>query len=255
MKFQVIRPLLYFGNFSRFLQDKGYIMNYEKSSPETIQTLFSKIASRYDLCNKALSFNLHKRWNKKLVNLLLGSGENILDLCAGTGDIAFEFKRNAPNSKVTLLDFCEPMLAVAKSKAEVLGHSFEFVQGDATKLPFGDKEFSQVSVAYGIRNVQDPVKCMAEAYRVLKPGGVFGILELTRPENWVVRVLHSWYLKVFVPLIGRLITGNKEAYQYLDQSIKNFQLFKSQLESVGFQEVRVIPLTFGIASIIVAKKL
>lgn len=235
-------------------------MTYTKSSPPTIEKLFSIIASRYDLCNKTLSFNLHKRWNRKLVNELIGSAkpEHILDLCAGTGDIAFEFKRQiGQDVKITLLDFCAPMLDIAKTKAEKSGtSSFTFIQGDATILPFEHEQFSHISIAYGIRNVQEPLKCVSEAFRVLKKGGHFGILELTRPQNRFISACHSLYLKRFVPLIGGLLTKNKEAYEYLNNSIHHFsaESIKNKLESVGFQNIKTIPLNFGIASIITARK-
>ena len=237
-------------------------MTYTKSSPETIQEMFGKIASRYDLCNKALSFNLHRLWNRTLVRELLKehSPSKILDLCAGTGDIALEFARQQKTANVTLLDFCGPMLDIAKEKTETEGFKntqFSYVEGDATMLPFVNDTFSHVSVAYGIRNVQNPLKCMQEAYRVLSANGVFGILELTRPKNPFVRLFHSLYLKTFVPMIGSLVTQDKEAYHYLNRSIKQFQAasaLEKMLIETGFKDVRTIPASFGIASIIVGSK-
>ena len=237
-------------------------MTYTKSSPKTIQEMFGKIASRYDLCNKALSFNLHRLWNRILVKELLkeNSPSKVLDLCAGTGDIALEFARQHTKADVTLLDFCAPMLDVAKEKAKMQGFreaQFSYVEGDATILPFKNNTFSHVSVAYGIRNVQNPLKCVQETHRVLSPDGVFGILELTRPTNPFVGLFHSLYLKTFVPMIGSLVTQDKEAYQYLNRSIKQFQTasaLEKMLIETGFKDVRTIPVNLGIASIIVGSK-
>lgn len=237
-------------------------MTYSKAAPKTIQEMFGKIAKRYDLCNRALSFNLHRVWNRKLVKELLKANapSKILDLCAGTGDIALEFARQKKTVDVTLLDFCAPMLNIAKEKTESHAQdkaAFSFVEGDATNLPFKEGMFSHISVAYGIRNVQNPLKCVQEAHRVLLPGGVFGILELTRPKNRIMGSFHSIYLKTFVPMIGSLVTQDKEAYQYLNQSIKQFQTsstLEKMLEETGFQDVRTIPVTLGIASIIIGSK-
>lgn len=237
-------------------------MSYSKTSPKTIQDMFAKISSRYDLCNKALSFNLHKLWNRALVAELLKREppKKVLDLCAGTGDIALEFSRQQNGIGVTLLDFCAPMLGVARQKAEIKGikeTDFSYVEGDAMHLPFNDDTFSHVSIAYGIRNVNTPLKCVQEAHRVLRSGGAFGILELTRPENQAVRLMHAFYLKTFVPLIGSIVTQDREAYQYLNRSIKQFQTaaaLEEMLRATGFDEIRTIPLNLGIASIIVGVK-
>ncbi|CRX38142.1 bifunctional demethylmenaquinone methyltransferase/2-methoxy-6-polyprenyl-1,4-benzoquinol methylase UbiE [Estrella lausannensis] len=237
-------------------------MTYTKSAPETIQEMFGKIAARYDLCNKALSFNLHRLWNRTLVREILNGTppSKILDLCAGTGDIAIEFAHQSKGADVTLLDFCAPMLDVAKEKAQSEAFKeavFSYVEGDATLLPFNEGSFSNVSVAYGIRNIQNPLKCVQEAHRVLVPGGTLGILELTRPKNPLVGFFHSLYLKTFVPMIGSLVTQDKEAYQYLNKSIKQFQTasaLERMLIETGFVNVRTIPASLGIASIIVGTK-
>lgn len=234
-------------------------MSYKKNSPESIQNMFSKIASRYDLGNKVLSFNLHKRWNRKLVKELLkeNSPMKVLDLCAGTGDIALEFAKNG-TKHVTLLDFCQPMLDIAKNRAEKHGihPSFSYIEGDATNLPFEENSFSLISVAYGIRNIENPLRCIQEAYRVLEPGGAFGILELTRPKNRFMGAMHSAYLSTFVPLVGSLITKEKQAYQYLNQSIKQFEADSTldMMKNTGFKKVRAVPLNFGIANIILGHK-
>lgn len=240
------------------MTDKGKNMSYKKSSPSTIQGMFSKIASRYDLGNKTLSFNLHRVWNKRLVRELVAGvpPSKILDLCAGTGDIAFEFAKQG-KAHVTLLDFCAPMLEIARQKAKNLNNgAFTFIEGDATNLPFDENSFSRVSVAYGIRNVLEPLKCVQEAYRVLEPGGTFGILELTLPKNPVMRTLHSFYLNTCVPIIGSLITKDKEAYQYLNQSIKQFKAsaLEEMLRETGFINVRSHAMTFGVASLVIGTK-
>lgn len=231
-------------------------MVYDSRQPETIQHLFADIATRYDRCNQIMSLNMHRRWNQKLVNTVVmpNQPQVYLDLCAGTGDIAFAYLQRGGSAQVHLIDFCQEMLNVAKVKAEKLGfRNIIFTQGDAQAIPLPDCSVDCVTIAYGIRNVANTAQCIREVHRVLKPHGRFGILELTRPHNPLMKVGHTIYLKTILPLLGRLVASNKEAYQYLCNSIQTF-IPVTELETMfadsGFSQVKTLPLFGGIATII-----
>lgn len=232
---------------------------YQKTEPETIQSLFSSIAPYYDRTNALLSFGLHERWNGVLVNALSSfSPSSLLDLCAGTGEIAFNFLKINPLAQATLLDFCPEMLAVAEAKGISFKKRFSLIEGDAQAVSLPDASFDAVSIAYGIRNVQNPEQCFQETYRLLRPNGVFGILELTRPNNRFMRFGHACYLKTFLPLLGKWVAKDQQAYRYLSQSIQSFVSpldLKKNLSTVGFSSILIKPLMSGIATLILAKKL
>jgi len=237
---------------------------YTKQQPESIQQMFGSIAKRYDRTNAILSFQLHKRWNYELIKLI-GTDEktrSLLDLCSGTGDIALRFLRESSELKeVVFLDFCDQMLEIAKQKAYneqlVKKHRLQFVTTDAQSLPFADSSFDAITVAYGIRNISNLAACFKEAARVLKKGGRIGILELTRPENPILNFGHQTYLKTLLPLMGRLLTENRDAYRYLSSSIKNFispKNINQLLTQCGFEPAMIKPLNGGIATILIARK-
>ena len=237
--------------------------SYNKNQPETIQSMFGSIASRYDKTNAILSLQMHRLWNAQLVRSVVKKGNPLsaADLCSGTGEIAFSFLKRAQNpSTVHLIDFCPEMLACAKQKAlnlPFMQHRLNYVQADVQKLPLGDKSVECATMAYGIRNVQDPAKCIKEVYRVLKPGATFGVLELTQPSNPLIRLLHTFYLKTIMPVLGKMVTSNKDAYQYLCNSIQSFIKPKDLaaiFSEAGFKNVTIKPLHGGIATIITGEK-
>lgn len=237
--------------------------SYNKNSPETIQAMFGSIAKRYDTANAINSLQMHKRWNRELLRRVgIGpSSPALLDLCCGTGDIAFAWlKQSTESRKVYMLDFCDEMLSCAKLKADKLGlqqHEIDYIQADAQNIPLPSASVPFATVAYGIRNVKDPLKCMQEVYRVLQPGGVFGILELTRPTNPIVKLGHQLYLKTVLPLVGKWLTSNREAYDYLCRSIDQFippAELESMLKSAGFTRTSRKTLACGIATILVGRK-
>ncbi len=234
-------------------------MSYTKSDPSSIQSLFNSIAPYYDRTNTMLSFGLHQKWNCAFIKKV-GQPKCLLDLCAGTGEIAYGFLENTWSDKAYLLDFSEKMLKEAKRKSERLGihpERLEFIQGDAQEIPLPDMSVDAVTIAYGIRNIKEPIKCMKEAYRVLKWQGKFGILELTRPNSAFLRYAHSGYLHLGIPLLGKLLTRNRKAYRYLCNSIHHFvdpQELRHQLFETGFARVELIPLHAGIATILIATK-
>jgi demethylmenaquinone methyltransferase / 2-methoxy-6-polyprenyl-1,4-benzoquinol methylase len=238
--------------------------NYSQSNPSSIKELFKTIATHYDTGNAILSFNMHKNWNDHLVESALSSPlkEPLLDLCAGTGAIAYAYlkKKNSP-SQVILLDFCQEMLNEAKKKltpCSLKNHLIDYLCADAQEIPLKDASVGAITMAYGIRNIKDKRKALKEAYRVLKTGGQISILELTRPKNRLLAQGHKLYLKTCVPLLGKLITNNKNAYEYLCQSIKEFvsqEDMVSFFQETGFKRVQCKTLSFGIATLFTAKKL
>ncbi len=230
--------------------------NYCKENPKTIETLFDSIAARYDLGNLLNSMGIHKLWNRRLIDATLSCKPySILDLCAGTGEIAKGCLKQDPSLKITLLDFSHEMLALAKKRID--SESALFVQANAEKLPLQDQTFDAATCAYGIRNILNRNAAFCELYRVLKPGGFLAICELTRPDNNILRLMHKAYLKTFVPLIGKLITNNEAAYTYLSKSIDSFiakEVVAQEIRQAGFSEVQIAPQTFGIATLFFAKK-
>lgn len=228
---------------------------YDKTAPHTIQNLFSTIAKDYDLANCVLSFGLFRLWNQRLIKAT--TADHLLDLCAGTGDIALGGMKQKRYRKATLIDFCSEMLSIAKEKAKKQSIDLDYVCADVQTLPFKENAFDAATMAYGIRNVKEPEKCLREVYRVLKPGATLGILELTRPTTAFLRAGHRLYLKTCVPLLGRLVATNGDAYKYLSSSIKGFispkELIALLLKS-GFHEPTITPLTGGIATLMTCQK-
>jgi demethylmenaquinone methyltransferase/2-methoxy-6-polyprenyl-1,4-benzoquinol methylase len=238
--------------------------NYTQQTPESIQQMFGSIAQRYDRANAVMSFNMHKIWNARLIKEVSGnkSHTDVLDLCCGTGDIIFGFlKKQSPPCKAHCLDFCEEMLECArmkeKSMPEIKHHQLSFIQGDAQEIPLKDNSIDCATVAYGIRNVKDPAKCIADTYRVLKKGGIFGILELTIPENPIMKLGHRIYLQNVLPLIGRFVSDNQMAYEYLCNSIHTFippKKLMEMLKDAKFTKIKRVSLLGGVATIITGEK-
>lgn len=220
-----------------------------------IREYFDTIAGQYDRNNAVLSLGLHKQWNRALIDAVSPTGGHLLDLCAGTGAIgltALELP-NAPSS-ATLVDFSHEMLAIARARAP--GNA-TCIEADVQHLPLEDQSFDAVTQAYGIRNVADPVQCAREVFRVLRPGGRWGILELTRPPNRLIAPFHQLYLRALVPTLGRLLSSDKQAYSYLSTSIRHFvdpQTLSIQIEKVGFKRASCRRLTLGTATLCVFEK-
>lgn len=240
-------------------------MSFQSNSqnPETIQNLFNQIASRYDRTNALLSFNFHRLWNRQLIKEVRQKSphRSLLDLCCGTGEIGFGLlKKERIPYKAYLLDFSEEMLHFARQKEKKLSlekHEINYIQGDAQQIPLSENSVGGVTIAYGLRNVKEPLRCVEEAYRVLSPFGAFGILELTRPSSPLLCALHRFYLENCLPFVGRLLTSHQEAYEYLCRSIQAFmspEEIVDLLEKSGFVRIRVLPLTGGIATLIIAEK-
>jgi demethylmenaquinone methyltransferase/2-methoxy-6-polyprenyl-1,4-benzoquinol methylase len=235
---------------------------YNKNDPQSIQKMFGSIAKQYDRTNAILSLQMHRYWNQELIKLTLlkNAPESYLDLCCGTGEISLKYLKNCPfPCTAYLLDFCPEMLFFAQERAKNLNshHKISYLQADAQEIPLPKESIDCMTMAYGIRNIPDPNKCFREIHRVLKKEGKIGILELTQPVNPLLKAGHSLYLNTVIPLMGKLVTSNKDAYQYLCKSIKSFtqpQEMEKMLIAAGFKSVSIKPLMGGIATILVAKK-
>lgn len=224
--------------------------------PSTIKAVFSNIAEKYDKLNSWMTLGIYKSWNQELVNTVQrrSTTNHLLDLCAGTGAISELFIRQKKQAKSTLIDFCKPMLDLAKKR---LGAKARYIEADVMELPIKDAAFEAITISYGIRNVRYPKRCIAEAYRVLKPGGVLAILELTRPKNFLIRLLHRLWLRITLPLLGKAIAKNKEAYCYLSNSVEQFLPVENLiflLKSAGFSSMQIKQMSFGAVTLISAKK-
>lgn len=238
-------------------------MVYEKSNAEGIKELFNSIAKPYDAVNSVMSCNMHKRWNLELIKLAIAprNPKTYLDLCCGTGAIAYSYLAQIDYlPTVYMLDFSEGMLNQAKAHALKLSLPLEklhFLEADAQNIPLPSESIACATVAYGIRNVTSPEKCIQDVYRVLEPNGTFGILELTVPRNKLMRWGHQLYLRLLLPLIGKIFTSNQEAYKYLGKSINNFiapQALKNMMQDTGFKNIQLHSFCAGSATIIVGHK-
>jgi demethylmenaquinone methyltransferase/2-methoxy-6-polyprenyl-1,4-benzoquinol methylase len=216
--------------------------------------MFSKVAANYDKANSVLSVGIHHLWRKKLVRYSgAKAGDRVLDCATGTGDLAIEFKKNVAAGEVIGTDFCKEMLEPAPAKAQALGLDIHFEQADVTQLQFSDKQFDISSISFGIRNVSDPVKALREMARVTKPGGRVMILEFGQVNIPVFGGLYNFYSQKVLPKIGGLVTGQGEAYEYLQKSSAAFPcregFLKLMDDSGAFSHREYISLTGGIAYI------
>ncbi len=219
-----------------------------------VRTVFEQIAPRYDLLNHLLSFNIDRRWRRRALRSLGWRSTptgRYLDLCAGTLDVGAELAREpAFRGFVAAADFALPMLKAGAGKAPRA--SVSPVAADAQRLPFADWTMDGAIVAFGIRNVASLDAGLREAYRVLKPGARFVILEFTTPRSWVVRTGYQFYFHHVLPLIGGIISGHRTAYRYLPQSVAHFPgeaELAARMRAAGFRDVTWESLTFGIAAI------
>lgn len=221
--------------------------------------MFGGIARRYDLLNHLLSGNIDKRWRSRVAKELrpsLVSGARVLDVACGTGDLALTLAR-AGEAHLIGLDFCRPMLEVARSKAGESPQRVPFVEGDALRLPFADGSFDAVTIAFGLRNLAGVGEGLRELRRVLAHGGRVAILEFSSPVVPGFRAIFNFYFRNVLPRIGGLISGSRGAYEYLPDSVSKFpdqKRLAEMMREVGFVEVAYINLTGGIAALHTGRK-
>ena len=220
-----------------------------------VRGVFTSVASRYDVMNDLMSGGVHRLWKDAMMDWLAPRpGQSLLDVAGGTGDIAFRFLSRAPGARATVLDLTEAMLAEGRRRAEATRHAdaLSWVAGDAMALPFPDRSFDRYTIAFGIRNVTRPEGALAEAHRVLKPGGRLLVLEFSRVPNALLRRAYDAYSMNVIPRIGQVVAGDRSSYQYLVESIRRFPdqaRFAAMVEAAGFDQVRHRNLTQGVAAL------
>ncbi len=234
---------------------KGSDLNKKKQ----VEKMFDTISGNYDGLNRVISLGIDKKWRKKVVQLVVEKKpESVLDIATGTGDLAISFaKFNIP--KIVGFDLSEGMLAVARKKVieKNISDKIEFLQGDSEEMPFESNSFDAITVAFGVRNFEELEKGLAEILRVLKPGGIFVVLETSVPTKVPFKQGYHFYSKAILPLVGKLFSKDKVAYNYLSESASVFPYgedFNNILRKIGFKEVKNKPQTFGVASIYIASK-
>lgn len=239
---------------------------YKKVNPsdktKLVEGVFDNVASRYDLMNDFMSVGIHRLWKNRFVQMMHPrANRKLLDVAGGTGDIAFRYRKAAGDSaKITVCDINKEMLKVGRDRAIDRGHlkGFEWVEGNAESLPFDDREFHLYSIAFGLRNVTHIDNALADAYRVLKPGGQFFCLEFSHLKNATLQKAYDEYSFRIIPKIGEIVAKDRDSYQYLVESIRQFPKqaeLSARLETAGFENVKVVNLSGGIAAIHIGNKL
>ena len=220
-----------------------------------VREMFANIAPRYDLINHLLSANIDKRWRRRVVEelrKLLPADAKVLDVGCGTGDLSIELFENMA-AEVTGIDFCGPMLKLAKTKAPEL----QFIEGDALRLPFAEASFDGLTIGFALRNLADVDRGLRELLRVLKPNGHVAILEFSHPANPVFASFVRFYNWRLLPWIGGIVSGSRGAYEYLPDSISKFpdqEGLASMMRAAGFADVRFENLSGGIAALHVGRR-
>jgi demethylmenaquinone methyltransferase / 2-methoxy-6-polyprenyl-1,4-benzoquinol methylase len=224
------------------------------SAARAVREMFSSIAPKYDLLNHLLSANVDKLWWRRTAcsfsTVLSRPGARVLDLCCGTGDMAFALRKQAPDAQIVGGDFSHAMLKLALAKSSA-GPGMNWVEADALQLPFPDDHFDLVTSAFGFRNLADYDAGLREIHRVLKPAGECGILEFSDPPGLRGKI-YSVYFKSVLPRIGKLISGNNGAYSYLPASVARFPSppeMIQRMQQAGFHDAAWTPYTFGIAGL------
>jgi demethylmenaquinone methyltransferase/2-methoxy-6-polyprenyl-1,4-benzoquinol methylase len=236
------------------------LVNPDKSS-DRIAGMFDAIAPRYDLLNRVLSAGIDRRWRARAIRSLgLTGRETLLDVCTGTADMALEARATGAAARVLGVDFAAAMLSFGMQKIRGAAESarITLVRGDAMRLPVRDAAADAVTVAFGIRNVEQPEVACVEMARALRSGGRLAILEFGVPRVPGISTLYLWYFKYLLPLVGRVMSGHSAAYSYLPASVGSFPPppeFVTILRRAGFTDVRADPLTFGIVYLYTARKL
>lgn len=231
----------------------------ELNKKKQVEQMFDNISENYDSLNRVISLGTDQSWRRKLIDMVISTQpKTILDVATGTGDLAIALAASSAE-KIVGLDISAGMLSVGQKKinAKKLDHKIEMVQADSEDLPYANDFFDAITVAFGVRNFENLDKGLSEINRVLKPGGIFVVLETSVPTQFPFKQGYYVYSKAILPSIGRLFSNDKSAYGYLSESASKFpfgEAFNNILKKNGFSNVKHFPQTFGVATIYVASK-
>lgn len=231
----------------------------ELGKKKQVEQMFDTISDNYDNLNRMMTFGTDIGWRKNVVQMVNDiQPTSILDIATGTGDLAI-MMANTTATRIVGLDLSEGMLSVGKEKVKAmnLDHKIEMIIGDSENLPFDDNTFDAITVSFGVRNFETLEKGLAEILRVLKPNGIFVILESSVPTKFPFKQGYNIYTKTIVPLMGKLFSKDQQAYEYLQESMKNFpfgEALNQILTKVGFKNVKHYPQTMGVATIYSSRK-
>ncbi len=223
----------------------------EQQASAWVRGMFGRIAPRYDLLNHLLSMNIDRHWRRRTVArvapILAQPGARVLDVCCGTGDLALALQGRGPSARVFASDFSHPMLVAARRK-----RSPALFEADALQLPTPDASFDLATIAFGFRNLTHYRGGLMELRRILKPGGTLAILEFSTPPNALLAGLYGFYSRAILPTVGGMISGSKDAYIYLPESVRKFpdaEGLANQMRDAGFVNVRFERMTAGIVAL------
>ena len=233
----------------------GFQTVAEDEKAGMVHGVFTRVANRYDLMNDLMSVGIHRLWKDAMMDWLAPrAGQRLLDVAGGTGDIAFRFLARAPEARATVLDMTESMLIEGQKRAEAenLVDRLDWVAGDAMALPFADNTFDVYTISFGIRNVTRIPDALAEAFRVLKPGGRLMVLEFSQLPNPALQWAYDRYSFNVIPAMGQAVANDRDSYQYLVESIRKFpdqDSFATMIRQAGFEQVKYRNLTMGVAAL------
>jgi len=233
----------------------GFETVREDEKAGRVQGVFSSVASKYDIMNDVMSVGIHRIWKEAMMDWLAPrTGQKLLDVAGGTGDISFKFLGRAESGHATVCDITESMLIAGKTRAEAatMSDSLDWVVGDAMALPFADNTFDVYTISFGIRNVTRPQEALNEAFRVLRPGGRLMVLEFSQLPSPMMQAAYDAYSFNVIPRMGQLIANDWDSYQYLVESIRKFpdqETFLEMVKIAGFENAKYRNLSLGIAAL------
>ena len=233
------------------LSNFGYSKVTPNEKTKLVQKVFSDVANNYDLMNDVMSFGAHRLWKKSFIDIVnLSSGDKIIDVGSGSGDLVLEILKRNLNLEIDMVDLNKAMLLEGKKR--IKKNNVKFFQENAENLSFPDNIYDKYLISFCLRNVTDIDQSFKEAFRILKPGGQYYCLEFSRPNSFVLANIYSYYKSNIIPTFGKIFSNNRDAYNYLNESIDLFPKqddLKKRIESAGFKSVKYTNLFDGIVSI------
>jgi len=228
----------------------------ETEAARWVRDMFAEVVSRYDLLNHLLSFEMDRFWRRRAVRRVRGwldrPGAQVLDICCGTGDLTLALAKAVTQGRVFGCDFCHPMLAAARRKAQKRGAGGGWFEADALRLPVADGSLDLITVAFGLRNLANYQRGLIEMRRTLKPGGAAAILEFSQPPNRAFAALYEFYSRRVLPAVGGIVARSRQAYRYLPESVRKFPAAEdlaARMRQAGFEQVSYEYLAGGIVAL------